>query len=40
MFNKNKPLHEVDIKDINDFLNGYDQWCIDQTIKNVKDKYK
>lgn len=36
----NKPLHEVDIKDINDFLNSYDQWCVDQTIKNVKDKYK
>ena len=35
-----KAIHEVDIEEINLFLNSYDEWCIDKTIKNVKDKYR
>mgnify|MGYP003132278132 CR=1 FL=1 len=29
-----KPSNEVSIEDINEFLTTYDQWCVDQDIKD------
>tara|TARA_R110002012_G_scaffold7304_1_gene34418 strand:+ start:1223 stop:1495 length:273 start_codon:yes stop_codon:yes gene_type:complete len=34
------PVNEVSIEEINDFLNSYDEWCIDQDVKHIVNKHK
>ena len=34
------PINEVSIEEINNFLNSYDEWCINQDVKHIVNKHK